>query len=323
MPCPQQILPEEGFSARCGLFRALAASVLALAAVAAPVGRAVAGIPPDQVSVDLPVYELSSALRVIEESWHYKVGWGAIPVGWATISGEDRSRGEVANQGVAVKASTNAFIDLLWRYRLDGHGELHVGPFGPSCFHIGESERRKQTLTRIEFDGQRRVHTFRRKGEKVTEYEFDGSNTYDVLATTWLFLNLDYEIGQTYQTDTVTGTSRYLVTVVAEGNEEITVCGQRVPTFRLRARTVETTDPGENKKHRQTELWVSTSRPRRLLKARAKTLWGSITLEMVEIKDLSSAPEPAGLCAREAAVAVKAERQPGIRRPFGPRRFLP
>jgi len=321
LPSSQQILPEEGFSARRGWQPALAASILALAAALGPGGEALAAIAPDEVSVDLPVYELSDELRVVEESWHYKLGWGAIPVGWATISGEDRSNGLVVSQGVAIKASTNAFTDLLWRYRLDAEGELHVGPFSPSFFHIDESEKRKEKLTRIDFDEQRHVHMFRRKGEKISEYDFDGSNTYDVLATTWLFLNLDYEIGRSYQTDTLTGTSRYLVTVVAAGSEEITVCGQRVPTFRLRASTVETTDPGEKKKHRETELWVSKSRPRRLLKARAKTVWGSITLEMVEIKDLSSTPEPLRLCSGEKAAGSARSAERGLRRPFGPRRF--
>lgn len=307
------------------------AVVLALGSgVAEPV---LAAVPPDQVSVDLPVYELSDGLAVLEESWNYKLGWGAIPVGWATISGVDRSHGRAASQGVEVKASTNAFTDLLWRYRLSAEGELHVKPFGPSFFHIDESAKHRQKITRIDFDDQRHVRMFRRKGEEITEYEFDGANTYDVLSTTWLFLNLDYSIGQTYQADTLTGTSRYLVTVVAEANEEINVCGQQVATTRLRVKTVETTDPEEEQKHRETELWVSRERPRRLLKAKAKTRWGSITADMIEIKDLSTPAQlplaevaqaqPMRLCAGGGSYQTKRQRRPGVRRPLGPRRFLP
>ena len=258
-----------------------------LAGVVAPLSARAGAFAPGEVSIEVPVYAPSARIDAADERWRYRFKWSGLPVGEATITA--RRLGEAGSQriGIELEGRTNAVIDLLWKYRLDARGTIRVEPFGPGTYFATESERGTEKLTRIEFGPDERVRTFRRKGEREQSFEFESAGTLDMLATVVLTLNLDYEVGQVLLFDTLTGTARYLVEVTIAEREPIDVLGRRVDAYRLGIATSELTDPDEEHKHRSTDLWVSATRPRRLLRARSKTFVGAIYAELAAIETVA------------------------------------
>ena len=288
--------PDHPSSTRCKRSRrsALALSVLLCAALQTAPAAVQAGpsLPPDQVEVDAPAYSVATPKGEISELWRYVFSWKGLPVGYVTIAGAEVVEGGERVMRVRVAGRTNSFIDLIWRYRLEAGGSLRLDPIAPGSYYATEVEETKKAVTKIDFDRARRVKTFRQKGEKVKQFEFDAPNTYEFLSTIWLLLNMQYEPGKIYRLDALTGASRYLLEVAAEAREIVEVDGLPVDTFRLRATTSEVTDP-ENKiatKHRETRVWVNTDWPRRLLRADVGTKWGIVRLELTGVEDISELP---------------------------------
>jgi hypothetical protein len=249
-------------------------------------------LPPDQVEVDAPAYNVTTPKGEIAELWRYVFSWKGLPVGYVTIAGTEVVEAGERVMRVRVAGRTNSFIDLIWRYRLEAGGLLRLDPIAPGSYYAKEVESEKQAVTKIDFDRARRVKTLRQKGEKLKQFEFDAPNTYEFLSTIWLLLNVDYEPGKIYRLDTLTGASRYLLEVTAEAREIVEVDGLPVDTFRLRATTSEVTDP-DNKiatKHRETRLWVNTDWPRRLLRADVTTKWGTVRLELTDVENIVELP---------------------------------
>ena len=286
-----KILPDANRSAnrRRKLERA-GRHVPAVVVAAVITGTAVvsASIPPGEITSTTPVYDLAGNVQTVNERWSYSFSWGAIPVGHVTISGSELEIDGERRLGVHATGKTNSFIDLLWKYRLNAVGSIRLEPFGPGAFYSAEQERAKQKFTTIEFAPDQTIRSSRRKGDRLQEYEFKASNTFDFLSTTWLLLNLEYEIGQVYKVDTLTGTSRYLVNLEVADLDTIEAGGKQVQAYRLVATTSELTDPDETEhKHRGTSIWVTAERPRRLLKAEAKTFWGAIHLQLTKIENIN------------------------------------
>jgi len=291
--------------ALCGMLQATPAAVWAGPSLA-----------PDQVQVNTPAYNVATPKGAIRELWRYVFSWKGLPVGYITIAGAEAVEGDQRVMRVRVAGRTNAFIDLIWRYRLEAGGSLRLDPIAPESYYATEVEEAKRAVTKIDFDRARRVKTFRQKGEKVRQFEFDAPNTYEFLSTIWLLLNVDYEPGKVYRVDTLTGASRYILEVAAEAREMVEVDNLPVDTFRLRATTSEVTDP-ENKiatKHRETRLWVNTDWPRRLLRADVATKWGTVRLELTGVETISDLP-PADELERSSSSPPAAARPEGPVRP--------
>jgi hypothetical protein len=291
------ILPPDHPSSTCrqrGRRVGLGAVLLLYAALhsVVPVAWAAPSLPPDRVEVDTPAYSVVTPKGEIRELWRYVFSWKGLPVGYVTIAGTEALEGGERVMRVRVAGRTNSFVDLIWRYRLEAGGSLRLDPIAPGSYYATEVEEAKRAVTKIDFDRARRVKTFRQKGEKVKQFEFNAPNTYEFLSTIWLLLNVDYEPGKVYRLDTLTGASRYLLQVAAEAREIVDVDGLPVDTFRLRATTSEVTDP-ENKiatKHRETRLWVNTDWPRRLLRADVGTKWGVVRLELTGVESITELP---------------------------------
>ncbi len=257
-------------------------------------GSSPAKITPDAVEIDVPVYQVGSQdFRPVDEIWNFRFAWSGFPVGTIRIAGKGAGEEESDDLklGVEIDGATNAFIDLLWRYRLTARGSIQLDPFAPNEFVITENERRREKVTKIEFaDG--RVHSTKLKEGNTEEFRFDAPNTYDIISAVFLMMHLEYDVGRQYHIDALTGTSRYLVSVDVEARESIEVMDRWVEAYRLLIKTNDLTDPDDDHKHAGTYMWVSTAPPRRMLKAQAKTKWGSIYGELVSIFD-SRAPRDA------------------------------
>jgi hypothetical protein len=289
------------------------------AAAFAAEGALAKSLPPNEVGAEAPIYQVvTPSGDSIRELWRFVFSWKGLPVGHLTIAGTEIEENGERLMRVQIAGRTNSFIDLLWRYRLEAGGALRLDPIAPATYYAVETESAKQATTRIAYDRTRRVTTFRKKGEKVKEYDFEAPNTYEFLSTIWLLLNVEYELGKIYHVDAITGASRYLLDVGVEEREQVKIDGVSVDTFRLRATTRELTDPNNEiaEKHRETLLWVNTDWPRRLLRADVSTKWGTIRLELTGIEEIADLPSPDHMEASPAPTAESSERVNNLR-PFG------
>jgi hypothetical protein len=247
-------------------------------------GSALAATPPVvkrlDVAVDTPVYTLPEGMPAPSGRHDYQLSWSGIPVGRVRV--DMRPDAGAGGVEVDILGATHPALDWLWRYRFEGHGRVHTDPFAPGGFVVDECENRDHQRTEIRFgEVGSRVRGIRHVRGRVKEYVFSSTNTFDLPSSVYLVLGLDYAEGARFALDTFTGKSRYLVTIEVAGREALAHGAQVVDAWRLRVTTRELTDDDPEGRHRETLVWVSAERPRRLLRARSETFVGSIQLELV------------------------------------------
>ncbi len=243
---------------------------------------------PQDVHVKTPVYHIDHSAFQAGERWQLEFRWSGIPVGHFTIELSDGGHTGGKRLNIEVTGRTNSFIDLLWRYRLHATGWVFTEPFAPGAFHAEEHENARFKVTDVGFDSDRQVHAVRKKGDSVRETAFPAPNTYDILSAVFMIMSLDHHIGDEYYVDVLTGLARYLVTIQVEERGWVQVEGKPVDAFRLALSSYDLTDPEKSSKHRGTSLWVSASRPKRLLKAESKTFVGSISASLTAVQTVAA-----------------------------------
>jgi hypothetical protein len=252
----------------------------------------VADLTPDEIDYTAPVYDIPSDIETLGERWRYKFYWNGLPVAKAKIEGRERGEGADRELVVEMSAATNSVISLLWRYRLNAHGSIYVEPFRPGTFVAEENEKGREMATRIQFDDDGRVSSYRRKRDKEKLYEFAAPTTYEFMSTVYLLLNMEYELGRTYLIDTLTGNSRFLLTAEVQSIEPHEFGDEKVDAYRIYVTTKELTDPDGKRKHFGSDFWVSVDRPRRFLGSRTKTKWGAVKLKLVAVEPLDEPLPP-------------------------------
>ena len=254
------------------LLLALLAAATALAATERRVRRL-------DLDVEHPVYRLPEGLPVPEGHQSYRLSWSGIPVGHVRLAMQPEAGGE--RVGVDIRGATHPVIDWLWRYRFVGEGHVRTRPFAPGGFVVDECENRRHKRTEIRFGAGApdRVTGLRiRRGEEK-EYVFESSNTYDLPSSVYLVLNLDYAPGASFRLETFTGRSRYQVDVDVRGLETVRLGEAPHEAWHLFLRTTELTDDDPEGRHRGTDVWVTSERPRQLLRATSRTYVGRVWLE--------------------------------------------
>ena len=277
----------------------LAAFALAIAALPAA-ARYVKHL---DLEVATPVYVLPDEAAVPAERLDYVLRWSGLPVATASITMTESD--DASSVAMEATGATHPVIDWLYRYRFWGDARVRTAPFRPERFDIDECKNQRHDRTEIRFTesgGSGEVGWVRgvrhRKG-RVKEYVFRSDNAFDIPSATYLLLNLDYAAGSVYELDTFTGKSRYLLRAEVVGLESVEVDGVATPAWRLRLFTRELTDDDEDDhRHRETQVWVSPERPRRLLFASSQTFVGPMTVQLVsaEAGPGRSAPDRRAHC---------------------------
>lgn len=275
--------------------------------------------PPSSVQVETSVLGVQEPVAHPPERLTYTFSWGRfVKVGEVEVTAGERSEPRRGSEGaagtggpdcdapgeagpevagrrsiqVSVRAETSRMIDLMWRYRMNAEGVVHLDPFRPGYLEVRESIKRGPKTLRVEFDGEGRVQTSRNKKGILREHRFEAPNTFDLAAAVLLILNQDLAVGRRYAVDALAGNSRYLITVEVVGEETISAAGGEHAAFKLRLLSRDLTDPPDTEKHDHTDLWVSAARPRRLLQA-VSDLWvGAVRGRLVRIEPAAGWPQP-------------------------------
>jgi hypothetical protein len=260
-----------------------------------------------EVEIETPVYRLPADLPLHQGRTRYRLHWSGIPVARVQLAmSPDAARRGI---GVEILGATHPALDWLWRYRFEGHGWVRTDPFAPGGFVVDECENREHQRTEVRFgEPDHGVRGIRQVRGRTKEYVFHSDNTFDIPSSVYLVLNLDYAPGAHYALDAFTGKSRYLVRIAVEKREAIRLGDALHDAWRLRLETEELTDDDPEGRHRETRVWVTPERPRRLLRASSRTFVGSIHLEL---EPDEAAPETISRarCA-PAAHALRSARRP-------------
>jgi hypothetical protein len=273
-----------------------------------------AGIPPNEVAAETPVYEPVRPIPEIRERWNFDFSWSGIPVAKVSLTGGEASGATPRVLDIYVRGETNGFLDLFWRYRLNAHGTIRLDPYRPGSYLAEESIKRKLKVTRIAFDDDWNIQTSRTKKGIVHAYEFRAPNLYDILSTVYLVLNLSYEQDKPLRFNTLTGTARFLVTITPQARERVEVGGTYYDAWRLQLLTEKLTDPEESDHHSETLLWVSAERPRRMLKAQSKLFIGSVYAELTSVDALDHWPDEPPPVALGVSEPTPSELRDAVRR---------
>ncbi|MEM7411563.1 MAG: DUF3108 domain-containing protein [Myxococcota bacterium] len=235
------------------------------------------------VAVDTPVYALPVEATVPDAPLHYVLRWAGLPVATASIEMHALERdGSVRMEGFG---ATHPVLDWIYPYRFWGDARVATAPFGPDRFTIDECKNRRHDRTEVRYASGGpdvgSMHGTRHRKGRVKEYRYQSDNAFDIPTATFLLMNLDYTEGATYELDTFTGKSRYLLRARVAGREERSWSGTSHAVWRLELSTRELTDDDEDdQRHRETQAWVTEERPRRLLYASSQTFVGAITIEL-------------------------------------------
>ncbi len=272
------------------LLFALALALLTAAAVSARYVKQL------DVDVDTPVYRVPDGVPLHDESLRYVLRWAGVPVAGASVAFEPASAGDGLDFDVS--GATHPALDWLFPYRFWGAGHLHTSPLRPDRFVVDECTWQEHDRTEIRFPADASpIRGLRHRRGRWKQYEFHSDNTYDIPSAAYLLMNVDYAPGAVFELDTFTGKSRYLLRATVAGRERVRAASADHDAWRLRLETRELTDDDPDGRHRETDVWVSPDRPRRLLYASSKTFVGAITLELVgegAATPLGAPPEAVG-----------------------------
>ena len=218
----------------------------------------------------------------VGESALYEASWSGIPVASAEIHASSMLVHGKRFYEVKVQARTWRYLELIWKMRDSIESVFEAQTFQPHRFVFRQRENRKKVDTTALFDpGAKKWVVHRRQGDKIKEYEFVSSRTFDPISATYLARSLDWKVGDTLQIEVFGGGSRYLVTLDVVGKEPITVKAGVFDAYKIIPRVANLARSGYAARVREATAWISADERRRPLKMISQVFIGSVSIEMV------------------------------------------
>jgi len=240
-------------------------------------------IPPEEVEIVTPVYAPEPGFFEPKfGKYTYSVSWQGIPAGTLEMNLERRDD----NYRVSATARTNRFVSMFYKLRFSTEALVSATTLQPiiSIYNNRQNDRREKTTIDFLPDGKiHSVHEDRRGREN--ELRFEPNNfTLDPFSAVFLALSLRWEVGDTRQFDTFTGTGRYLVELTAIEKTSIQVQGswQEAIVISPRVRNLSDTDSfDEDDRLQEARIYVSTEPSREILRISSDVFVGTVNTRMV------------------------------------------
>ncbi len=234
---------------------------------------------------------LADAPRERAQALSYRVAWNGLPAANATVSiVPDQLAGESAYT-VEATASTNAFVDLFWRFRGKARVVLLEQDWTPLQFNFDRNIRGVRSLTTIHFSpSDNRARSLYVKGG-VTKKQLDvpSIDLVDPITAVFRARHQPIEIGSTVGHDIFTGESHYRVEVTVEGREEVAVPAGEFAALRVTPRVwkIRGHEKPPDRRLRGATIWISDDPEHVLLRIRSDVFIGAVTLDLLSREILS------------------------------------
>jgi hypothetical protein len=243
----------------------------------------------DQVRISTPVYTPDlSGFAPEMGTYTYRVSWMGIPAG--TVEMELARNG--SDYEIRAKAYTARLIDVFYKLRYSTEAVISAETLLPkhSVSHTRENKRRKESETTFLPNGS--VHSISKDNRgRVESIAFEPDNfTLDPYSAVFMALAMDWEVGDTRQFDTFTGTNRYLIELTAIDRSIIRVGNKSREAIVIVPEVQKLTDT-DSKKLTRAEIYISADSDRQILRISSDLLIGSVNTEMVDFEPAASSAQ--------------------------------
>jgi hypothetical protein len=243
-------------------------------------------IPMDQIKISTPVYSPDlSGFAPKMGTYTYRVSWKGIPAG--TVEMEVVRNG--SDYEIRAKAYTVKFIDVFYKLRYSTEAVISAETLLPkrSVSYSRENNRHKESETTFLPNGS--VHsTSKDHRGRVESIAFEPDNfTLDPYSAAFMALAMEWEVGDTRQFDTFSGTNRYLIELTATERTTISVDNRLREAIVIVPSVQKLTDI-DTKKLKKAEIYVSTDSNREILKISSDLMIGAVNTDMVDFKPAAS-----------------------------------
>ncbi len=248
-------------------------------------------LPADQVNISTPVYTPPKSFAPQLGLYSYSVSWNGIPAGSAEL---ELDRNDESYE-IRARARTAKGIDLIYKLRYKSETVLDADTLKPKhSFSVVSANSRKKT-TQVEFlpDGEI-LSTRKNHRGSVKTLKFNPDNfTLDPFSAGFLALSQEWKVGESRQFDLFSGKSRYLIEFSAVEQVSLTVNGELrsaiVIVPKVKSLT-QTGDDADEKKMRETRIFIAADPSREILKVSSDLLFGSVNTEIVAFTPAGTSP---------------------------------
>ena len=215
----------------------------------------------------------------------YRASWnGLLSVATAEVQTSSHWVDGVKYYDVRVEAKSSRILDFIWRMRDTITSRFEAKALTPRQFTFSQRENKKVIDTVASFDPSAKKWSVRRDERKsVKSYQFDQpANTIDPITAVYLARSVDFKVGDHLYFHIFGGKYRYLLDLEVQGKDTIRVNNRNVEAFRIVPRTKNLTDEGYSERLNEATIWISADERRLPVMLRAKIVFGSVYLDMVE-----------------------------------------
>jgi hypothetical protein len=239
-------------------------------------------IPMDQIKISTPVYTPDlSGFAPKMGTYTYRVSWKGIPAG--TVEMELARNG--SDYEIKARAYTIKLIDIFYKLRYSTEAVISAETLLPkrSVSYSRENNRHKESETTFLPNGS--VHSISKDNRgRVESIAFERENfTLDPYSAAFMALAMDWEVGDTRQFDTFTGTNRYLIELTATERTTISVDNRSREAIVIVPSVRKLTDI-DSKKLKKAEIYISADSNREVLKISSDLMIGAVNTDMVNFK---------------------------------------
>jgi len=191
---------------------------------------------------------------------------------------------------VRVDAKTAKALDLIWKMRDVITSTFDAKSLAPSHYHFSQRENSRVIDTEAKLDVNAKLWSVHRQqnGKRTKIYQFDSHNTFDPVTAVYLARSIDFKIGDKLYFKIFGGRYHYLLELFVEKKETVELpSGKTVEAFKIVPQVQNLKKTGYANRLREAAIWISADERRLPIKLSSKIAFGSVQLDLMEVKQAS------------------------------------
>jgi hypothetical protein len=212
----------------------------------------------------------------------YRIAWNGLPAAYATI---DVTPGQYAGDvgyAISASASTNAFVDLFWRFRGNARATFLADRMTPMSFSYERRTNSTPEVTWIDFHaGSARTRSVYIKRERRKELDIDSADLVDPITAAFRALSSDVRVGEQLGYRVFTGEAEYRVVLSVQAEDAIEVPAGHFEALKIEPEIIRVDPEERDRRLRRATIWVTRAPLRTILRIRSEVFIGAVTLDLV------------------------------------------
>ncbi len=208
----------------------------------------------------------------------YEVSWNGIPAAEAKLS----VGGDEFQYRLIATARTYSPVNIFYNLKYQAEGILSAIDFSPIRTVIRQRENSKVRMIDINFNNDGAIESVRTQEGKPTKIlRFSSDNpTLDPFAAAFMARTLSWKEGETKQFDTFNGKTRYLITLTAQGRENIEFNGQEKDCWVITPKVEKLVDGESPSKLRDARIYLTNDSNRDVVRIESEVFIGTVVTKL-------------------------------------------